>query len=165
MSGVIISTYLIFILLSLSAGGAGSLATKSGLREWYPSLVKPAWTPPGWLFAPVWTILYVLMGTAAATVYLASTGSIQVVLTLLFILHLAVNASWPYVFFKKQSPALAFYVILLLWMFVLVLTFLFYFVSTLAGILFVPYLIWTSYALTLNAGIMGLNPRFHDHAA
>jgi len=154
-----LSVYLFFVFVSLCAGAVGSISSRTGIRDWYPTLKKPSWTPPNWIFAPVWTLLYVLMGVAMGIVYNATTGTAQILLTILFVVHLIVNAFWSYAFFGKCSPRLAFYDILVLWLLILVLAALFVQVDALAGFLMAPYVAWVSFALTLNASIMGLNTK------
>lgn len=147
-----------FLALAFVAAAIGGLSTTSGIASgWYDSLAKPAWTPPNWLFGPVWTLLYTLMGIAAWLVWrtAGSWGAARVPLGL-FIIQLVLNAGWSAVFFGQRDPAGGLAVILLLLAAIVVTTWSFFRVNHVAGWLFVPYLIWVTYATTLNLGIVAL---------
>lgn len=150
---------LLSLALTYGAAWLGARYTAPALREWYPSLKKPAWTPPDWLFGPVWGILYTLMAVAAWLVYLeigldrTAIGPLQ-----LYELQLLLNVTWSYVFFRKQNPKLALGVILLLLVAIAVTALAFYQVSPLAGWLMLPYLLWVGFAALLNLAIVRLNP-------
>jgi benzodiazapine receptor len=125
--------------------------------EWYVSLVKPAWTPPNEVFAPVWTVLYVLMGVAAWLVWRrAGFGGASAALSL-FIAQLVLNALWSYLFFGLHRPDLAFIDILVLWVLILVVTVMFWREIQVAGMLLLPYLVWVGFASLLNFAIWQLN--------
>jgi len=139
----------------LLAGAIGGLATGAGVKTWYPTLIKPWFTPPGWLFGPVWTALYLLMGVAVGLVWHKSTG-INLALVL-FAAQLVLNILWSFFFFYLHAPALALVDILLLEIAVFIALVLFWRIVALAGILLLPYLIWVSFATVLNASIVWLN--------
>jgi benzodiazapine receptor len=149
------STLAGLILLSLSVGWAGSLITADQIPAWYASLEKPAWTPPNWLFAPVWTTLYVLMGVAGWRVAHREAPAHDA--WRLWWVQLALNGIWTPLFFGAHWVGLALVVIVALVAAVAA------FISTtwsrdrIASLLFVPYLIWISYATNLNAAILWLN--------
>lgn len=145
--------------VSLSAGLIGSLAvTGGGFTSWYAAIEKPGFTPPSWVFGPVWTVLYLLMGIAAFLVWRRGLGSQFVKGALIwFLVQLALNAAWTPVFFGLHRIGLALLVIVLLWIAIVVTMFHFFRVSTWAGWLFVPYLLWVSFATVLNAAIWRLN--------
>lgn len=155
----VVMVFVVSIGASLLTGVCGSVFTTRNVRSWYPSLVKPSWTPPSWVFGPVWTVLYVLMGLACGFVYLHTAEPVRTTLTVLFGAHLFVNAFWSYAFFGRRNPRLAFYTIIVLWMLIILIAALFSQAYTLSGVLMIPYILWVSYALTLNAGIMILNSR------
>jgi translocator protein len=136
-------------------GGVGNLFQPG---EWYAQLDKPAWNPPSWLFGPVWTLLYVLMGTAAWLVQdrHGFRGPARTALVL-FAVHLLVNAGWSAMFFGLQDPGLAFGWILLLWAMIVTLIVLFWRLRPVAGMLLLPYLAWVSFAAVLNYSIWQLN--------
>lgn len=143
-----------FLLASFLAAGIGSAATATAVREWYPALAKPAWTPPPWVFGPVWTVLYVTMAIAAWLVWRRAgwCGALG-----WWTAQLALNALWSPVFFGMHRPDLAFAVIVALWIAIAGTTVAFWQISTLAGILFMPYWLWVSFAAALNFAIWRLN--------
>lgn len=124
---------------------------------WYAGLAKPAWTPPGWVFAPVWTMLYLLMAVAAWLVTLNGEWRQRRLPLALFILQLAVNAAWSWLFFGLQRPGWALLNILMLWGLVSVTVVLFLNTRRVAGILLLPYWGWLTLAAALNAAIWRLN--------
>lgn len=141
----------VWILASLSAGFIGSRFPPG---EWYQSLEKPAYNPPSWLFGPVWTLLYVLMGIAAWLVW--REGGLSPALYV-FIAQLALNALWSYLFFGINNPGLAFAEITVLWVLILLTTVLFWRIRTAAGALLLPYLSWVGFASVLNFSLWRLN--------
>jgi len=144
--------------VSLSAGLIGSLVVAGNFTTWYSTIEKPAFTPPGWVFGPVWTILYLLMGVAAFLVWQKGLGGTAVKIALVwFLVQLALNASWTPVFFGLHRPDLALIVIVLLWAAVAVTIVRFLRVSRPAALLLIPYLLWVSFATVLNASIWHLN--------
>lgn len=145
-----------FVLVSLAAGFFGSFFTMDQITTWYATLTKPSWTPPNWVFGPVWTTLYVLMGVAAYLVSRSKKLGKTLVLWLFFA-HLIVNALWSIVFFGLHELELALGIIVLLWALIVLLMRLYWRYSRVATYLMIPYLLWVSYATTLNLGIIFLN--------
>lgn len=143
------------ILVCLGVGILGSVGTKAGVSTWYPTLSKPSFTPPSWLFAPVWTFLYILMGIAVGLVWQRS-GGLNTAL-ILFLVQLVLNAAWSFLFFTLRSPLVALLDLVLLWGVLLATLVLFFRTNPLSGWLLLPYLAWTSFALVLNATICWLN--------
>ena len=146
------------ILLCLGTGLIGSAFTTPAIGSWFIYLHKPVFSPPNWLFAPVWTLLYILMGIALFLVFrktkenkLAALGS------LIFVIHLILNASWSIIFFGFKMIPLAFTNIVLLWLLIVFLIFAFWRVDKRASMLLWPYLIWVSFASVLNYYLMILN--------
>jgi benzodiazapine receptor len=135
----------------------GSLFTRPSIPNWYAALHKPAWTPPNWLFGPVWLILYLLMGLAAWLVWKERRVSKSGVPLTLFLGQLFLNLLWSYLFFGLQMPQVAFAEIGILWLMILTTTLTFWQVKPLAGILFLPYLVWVAYAGILNLAIWRMN--------
>jgi benzodiazapine receptor len=145
--------------VSLSAGliGSGAMA-EGGFRSWYSLIEKPAFTPPGWVFGPVWTVLYLLMGVAAFLVWQRGLRSRAVRIALgWFLGQLVLNALWSPVFFGLHRIDWALVVIVLLWAALVITLFYFSQVSRPAALLLVPYLLWVSFATVLNASIWWLN--------
>jgi tryptophan-rich sensory protein len=145
--------------VSLSAGAIGSLAAgHAGSEAWYSAIQKPSFTPPSWVFGPVWTGLYILMGIAAFLVWRQGLGSRAVRVALAWFLgQLALNALWSWVFFGWHRIALALVVLALLWIALAVTLGRFAKVSRTAAGLLTPYLAWVSFAGVLNASIAWLN--------
>lgn len=147
--------YLAFwMLLCFSAAAVGAQFAPGA---WYESLAKPAWTPPGWMFAPVWTTLYVLMAVAAWLVTLHGTWRQRRLPLALFSLQLAANAVWSWLFFGLQRPGWALANILVLWGLVSVTAVLFFKTQRVAGMLLMPYWGWLTLASALNAEIWRSN--------
>jgi benzodiazapine receptor len=147
-----------WVAVAESAGVIGSLATAPAVPAWYATLLKPSWTPPAWLFGPVWVLLYALIGTAAALVWTGHRGSRGGRASLAFFTaHLALNASWSFLFFGLRSPGLGLVGIGVLWTCILVLVLWWWRIERPAALLVVPYFAWVSYAAALNAVIWRLN--------
>jgi benzodiazapine receptor len=149
-------TVLAWVVVALLAGAVGGLAAAPG--EWYNSLNKPAWNPPSWIFGPVWTTLYILMGIAAALAWEGRRTRAGRVAFLLFGLQLALNALWSWLFFHWHRPDLALADLVVLWVVILGALIAFRRIRPLAGWLLVPYLAWVSFAGVLNASIAKRNP-------
>lgn len=148
----------ISIALPLAIGGLSGYATSEGVATWYPTLVKPSFNPPAWVFGPVWTALYLMMGVAAFLVWRKGTSAPGVGLALgVFAVQLALNGLWSILFFGMQSPALAFAEILVLWLAIVATVVCFWRVVPTAGALLLPYLAWVSFAAVLNGSLWVLN--------
>jgi tryptophan-rich sensory protein len=147
----------ISLLLPQIAGGLGAFFTLSSVQSWYLTLNKPSWNPPSWLFGPVWTTLYVLMGIACFLIWKSEHPRKKQVLTLYF-LQLFLNFLWSPAFFGVQNPMLGMLVIVPLWAAILACILLFRKINGWAAVLMIPYLIWVSFATVLNATIWYLNP-------
>jgi len=146
------------ILLCQAAGLIGSVFTTPAIPTWYASLKKPFFTPPSWIFAPVWITLYTLMGISLYVVWRKGLDRHDVRRAVsLFGGQLALNVLWSVVFFGMQSPLYGFIIIVLLWVVLLATVITFYRVSKLAGVLLVPYFLWGSLASALNLAILILN--------
>jgi translocator protein len=143
-----------FIALCMAVGIGAGLVTAPAVLEWYPTLNKPSWTPPSWLFAPAWTVLYILMAVAAWLVWKA--GNAKPALTLFFA-QLLLNFAWSVLFFGARSPGLGLIDVAAMWLAIAATIFAFAFKSRLAAFLMVPYLCWVSFAAALNAAIFMLN--------
>lgn len=125
--------------------------------EWYVHLKKPPWTPPGYLFGPVWTLLYIMMGLAAWLVWKRAGFSGARLALSIFVVQLVLNGMWSWIFFGMHKVGLAFAEILLLWVMILVTVFAFWRQYVLAGVLLIPYLAWVSFAAALNFSIWWMN--------
>lgn len=145
------------IILCLAVGLFAGLATAQGVSTWYTTLQKPFFNPPNWLFGPVWTLLYIMMGIAAALVWHQQERTKVKPALKIFGVQLSLNFAWSFLFFAWQMPLLAFIEILVLWSFILLTIRYFYAVKPLAAYLLVPYLCWVSFASVLNFSIWYLN--------
>ena len=146
----------LIVIACLAVEVVGGLVTSGSVASWYPALDKPTWTPPGWVFGPVWTALYLLMAVAASIVWLARDREEVCCPLTAFTVQLAANLLWSVLFFGMRSPLLAFLDLLLLWVVVGVSTAQFFTVSRLAGALMVPYFLWVSFAALLNGVIVAM---------
>lgn len=146
----------IFMVFCLSVGWLGGLATRASRLGWYAELQKPPLNPPDWVFAPVWTVLYVLMAIAGWRIWNIQARE-KGYLRSLFILQLSLNGVWSFLFFRLQMPFLALADILLLWISLLVLTAHVWRSDKPTGILLSPYVLWVSFAVYLNAAVAWLN--------
>lgn len=140
------------------AGVIGAIFTTPAIPTWYAALKKPPFTPPGWIFSPVWITLYLLMGVSAFVVWSKGWGDSRVRIALsLFVVQLVLNALWSLMFFGLRSPSAGFINIVVLWIFILLTMLYFFKLSTTAGALLVPYVLWVSFAAVLNFSILVLN--------
>jgi len=140
-------------------GAVSGLITKQSVETWYPTLIKPSFNPPNWLFAPVWSALYIMMGIAAGLVWNRMDIQKETVKKglLYFAIQLALNALWSFIFFGLHNPMLALIEIILLWLMIYETFVLFNKVHKIAGYLFIPYILWVTFALVLNASIWWIN--------
>ena len=149
---------LIAVLACLGIGFIGSIATQTSVDTWFVTLSKPSFNPPSWVFAPVWTLLYVLMGVAAGMVWSRGFHHLWVKTALYhFGFQLILNAGWSIAFFGYQSPATGLIIILALIVLVLITFKWFKIVSPTAAYLLIPYIVWISFAAALNFEIWRLN--------
>ena len=154
---VIVVGLVVSILVCFSAGAIGGLATTSSVNGWYAEINKPTWNPPGWIFGPVWSALYLMMGVSAWLVWKdSSTGNSKTALGF-FAFHLLLNVLWSIVFFGMRQPGWAVWEIFVLWFSIIITMVLFFRHSKLAAGLLVPYWLWVSFATFLNYTIWTLN--------
>ncbi|MFA6551281.1 MAG: TspO/MBR family protein [Patescibacteria group bacterium] len=146
------------LALCLGAGGIGSVFTTPVIPTWYAGLNKPEFSPPNFIFAPVWTTLFILMAVALYLIWqkgwqnkAARTGMI------IFVIHLFFNTLWSILFFALHNPFLALLDIIILWLLIIVLMIKFYALDKRAGYLLIPYFLWVSFASVLNYFIFILN--------
>lgn len=149
---------IISIALPLAIGAVGSYFTIPEISGWYQTINKPSWNPPNWIFGPVWTTLYVLMGIALYLVWKTpnSIGNKTIAVSL-FIIQLGLNFLWSVIFFSLHQPGWAFVEIILLWIFILLTIFSFSPINKISAWLLVPYICWVSFAMILNHAIWQLN--------
>lgn len=144
----------ICIIVEVSAG----LITQGSVNSWYKTLIKPEFTPPEWIFAPVWSLLYLMMGFAWGNInFISSDHKITKRANTLFATQLFFNSLWPIIYFGFHNIAYALVDIILLWLTLILTIWVFFKISKLSGWLLMLYLLWTSYAVVLNVSICYLN--------
>ncbi|HEX6129485.1 MAG TPA: TspO/MBR family protein [Candidatus Limnocylindria bacterium] len=146
-----------WLLLTFAAAAIGAIASVSA-GTFYQQLVRPEWAPPAWLFAPVWTVLYSLIGVAAWLVWRTHGFRRARLALVLFVVQLAANALWTWLFFVWQQGGLAFAEIVLLWGLIAATVVAFSRLHALAALLLLPYLAWVTFACALTRSIWKLNP-------
>ena len=148
----------VWLALCFATSAIGALASVSA-RSFYAELARPGWAPPGWLFGPVWTLLFLMMAVAAWLVWRAPQSSRSRSVALgLFVVQLAANALWSWLFFAWRLGGVAFAEVLLLWLLIAFTLAAFWRVKPVAGMLLVPYLLWVTFAAALNFALWRLNP-------
>lgn len=154
-----ITKILLLVVLCVGVGYLSSLVSRDESDPWFDSLVKPVFNPPSWVFSPVWTLLYIMMGIAGGLVWdKIDTQSELVKKGLTFFgIQLALNALWSYLFFGLHNPLLALIEIVILWLMIYETFVIFSKVNKTAGYLFIPYLLWVTFATVLNGSIWWLN--------
>ncbi len=163
----------IALALPFAAAAIGARSTNQSVNTWYRTLRKPSWNPPSWVFGPVWTTLYTLMGIASWLVWRSGTGpmlengelvepdkkaTVNSALTL-YGVHLIFNTLWSVLFFGKRNIKWALAEVIVLWGLIGATTVRFYQIKRVAGLLLVPYLLWSTFAAVLNATIWKMNRR------
>ncbi len=147
----------VFLVLVFGVASVGSLATARSVDGWYQMIEKPAWTPPGWLFGPVWTALYLMMAAAAWLVWRRHGVRAALLPLGLFVVQLLLNGAWSVIFFGLQEPGWAFAELVVLWAAILATLVAFWRAVPAAGWLMVPYQLWVTFAGALNFAIWRLN--------
>lgn len=146
------------VSIPLLAGGISGFFTVTGVESWYQYINKPSWNPPNWIFGPVWTTLYIMMGVALFLVWKTDTSyELKKIAFVLFGVQLLLNFCWSFLFFKLEQPGWAFAEIIVMWLFILMTIFAFAQVSKTAAWLLVPYISWVSFAAILNYTIWKMN--------
>lgn len=144
------------LLLNVLVAGGGSIASSSGVEGWYADAGKPSWVPPNWVFAPVWTVLYVMMAVAAWLIWRRHGARVARTALVLYFVQLALNAAWTPVFFGAEQLGWGLVVILLLEVALVATIVAFHRLTPWVAWLLGPYLVWALYATTLNAGVAAL---------
>ena len=150
---------LLCVVTCIAIGFLSGQVTQTSVETWFPTLEKPSFNPPSWVFAPVWSLLYVMMGIAAGLVWNRIDHENENVRKALwfFVIQLVLNALWSIIFFGLKNPLLALIEIVLLWLMIYETYVKFGKIDKIAGYLFVPYWLWVTFATALNASIWWLN--------
>lgn len=149
---------LVSIVIAEAAGIIGSVFTFSEITSWYATLVRPSFSPPNWLFGPVWTTLYCLMGISAFLIWQKRKTRVARAGLVIYAVNLVANSLWSIVFFGLHRPDLALIVIFVLWSTIVIMIKRFWPINQLASLLLIPYLLWVTFATFLNFTIYRLNP-------
>ena len=146
------------IAIPLLVGSTSAFFTVTGVDSWYQTINKPSWNPPNYIFGPVWTTLYVLMGVSLFLIWKSGTNaSTKRRAVILFVIQLVLNFFWSFIFFNQQLPGVAFAEIIVMWLFILLTIFAFARIDKTAAWLLIPYISWVSFAAILNYTIWQLN--------
>lgn len=147
-----------WLVLCFMAAGVGAVAS-AGAQDFYALLQQPAWAPPGYLFGPVWTVLYAMMAVSAWLVWRKRSRPGAIASLGLFIIQLLFNTAWSWLFFAWKLGGWAFLDVLLLWVLIALTIYRFVFISRWAALLLVPYWLWVTFAAVLNFVVWQLNPQ------
>ena len=149
--------FLISILLPLSLGAIAGMFTSQSVPEWYATLNRPSFNPPNWIFGPVWTTLYILMGISFFLIWKQEASKVRKRAILIFLLQLLLNIAWSFIFFYFNMIGLALVEIILLWISIVMMLVVFYKIKPIASYINIPYLLWVTFATVLNASYYFLN--------
>jgi len=149
--------FLVSIILPLSLGAIAGMFTSQSVPEWYATLNRPSFNPPNWIFGPVWTTLYILMGISFFLIWKQEASKDRNRAILIFLLQLLLNFAWSFIFFYFNMIGLALVEIILLWISIVMMLIVFYKIKPTASYINIPYLLWVTFATVLNASYYFLN--------
>jgi benzodiazapine receptor len=155
MSGLMLKI-IICVVVCVGLGSLSGLSTIDAIQTWYPTIIKPSWNPPNWLFGPVWTLLYILMGISFALLWNSSQNGRKSAM-LLFVVQFGLNIAWSFIFFNLHLLGWSFIESLCMLAAIGATIYLSYSVNTTAAYLLVPYFLWVSFASILNGTVWWLN--------
>jgi translocator protein len=147
---------IILIIICNLIGAMGAIWTSSD-GNWYRGINKPSFNPPNWIFGPVWTLLFTLMGISLYLIWTSPSSKIKMIALALFVIQFLFNVAWSYLFFGINKPLWAFVEILILLGFIIATTIYFLRINKIAGYLLIPYILWVGFASILNYSIWKLN--------
>lgn len=148
---------LVSIILPLALGAIAGMFTSQSVPEWYETLNRPSFNPPNWIFGPVWTILYILMGISLFLIWKQNSSKERNLAILIFLSQLMLNFFWSFIFFYFNMIGFALIEIILLWINIVIMIVLFYKIKPIAAYINIPYLLWVTFATVLNASYFLLN--------
>jgi translocator protein len=152
-----ILTIIICIAIPLIAGGISGIAVSGNVTSWYATLNKPVFNPPNYLFGPVWTMLYIMMGISLFLIWKSPPCDARNYALAIFCIQLVLNFAWSFIFFLFKQAGWAFFEIILVWISVVAMIIIFHRINKTAAFLQIPYLLWVSFASVLNGAIWWLN--------
>jgi len=150
-------TIVICIAIPMIIGSLSGLATTGAIDSWYAQLNKPSFNPPNYLFGPVWTFLYVLMGISLFLIWKSPQGNERNMALAIFVIQMVLNFTWTFLFFYFHRPGIALIEIGILWISIMLMILSFYRIDKTASLLQIPYILWVSFASVLNGAIWWLN--------
>lgn len=145
------------LALPISMGAVAGIVTTDAIPAWYEMLNKPSFNPPNWIFGPVWTTLYVLMGISFFMIWRQPTSKPRNTALVIFLIQMVLNFAWSFIFFYFKELGWALAEIILLWIMIVAMIKTFYGQRPIAGYLNIPYLLWVTFATILNAAYFSLN--------
>jgi len=145
------------LILTLGVGAIAGIFTSSAVTGWYATLNKPSFSPPNWLFGPVWTVLYIIMGISLFMIWKLEPSRERNIALLIFMVQLVLNFCWSFIFFHFKLIGPALIDIIFLWISIVVMLILFYTIKPWAAYLNIPYFLWVSFASILNGAYYFLN--------
>jgi translocator protein len=145
------------LALPLGAGTIAGIFTAKAVPEWYASLNRPSFSPPNWVFGPIWTVLYILLGISLFLIWKLDPGKERNRAIFIFLLQMLLNFGWSFLFFHFKMVGVALVEIMVLWMSILLMLFHFYKIDRMAAYINIPYLLWVTFATILNLGYYWLN--------
>ncbi|PKP00576.1 MAG: TspO protein [Bacteroidetes bacterium HGW-Bacteroidetes-8] len=149
--------FLISILLPIALGAIAGMFTSQSVPEWYATLNRPSFNPPNWIFGPVWTTLYIIMGISLFLIWKQDVSKKRNFAILIFMIQLILNFGWSFIFFYFNMIGIALLEIVLLWFSIITMLVLFYKIKPIASYINIPYLLWVTFATVLNASYYLLN--------
>ena len=159
MKAIPIGKFLVSLLLPLGIGSIAGLFTAKAIPGWYALLNKPSFNPPNWVFGPVWTILYIILGISLFLIWKLESGKERNQAILIFFMQLLLNFGWSFFFFYFKMIGVALIEIIVLALSIVVMIYRFYKLKPLAAFINIPYLLWVTFASVLNAAYFFLNMR------
>jgi translocator protein len=148
---------LVSLIMPLGLGTVAGIFTATALPEWYATLNQPSFNPPNWIFGPVWSTLYILMGFSLFLIWEGDASKERNRAILIFLLQMTLNIGWSFIFFNFHMIGLALVDIILLWISIVIMLVLFYRIKPLASAINIPYLLWVTFATLLNTSYYFLN--------
>jgi translocator protein len=145
------------LILPLGIGAIAGIFTAKAIPEWYESLNRPSFSPPNWVFGPVWTALYILLGISLFLIWKLDSGKERNLAIFVFLLQLLLNFGWSFIFFYFKMIGFAMFEIILLWMSIVMMLVLFYKIKPMAAYINIPYFLWVTFATILNSAYYFLN--------
>lgn len=157
MNKSLIFKLIVSIILPLGLGAIAGIFTAQSVPEWYDTLYRPSFSPPNWIFGPVWTFLYILIGFSLFLIWKQEPSKERNIAILIFMIQLLLNFGWSFIFFYFNMIGLAFIEIILLWISIVIMLVLFHKIKPLASYVNIPYLLWVTFAAVLNGSYFFLN--------